>query len=191
MAVPFMQPEEFGEGFTGIDSIMSTETADEERRTMEPSYLGSGAFGIATNLPSGLVGKYTDETSEAELARQVKDNPIPCIVNVYSVRQAQVYPEIFMIIMDKVKVLYGIERTVISKLRTQIYKRGHGYSPRWKVPTKVKEMKNRYIDHIKLIDDYIGLQQCLEANDILGDDAHGKNIGYDKQGNLVLFDLGT
>ena len=179
MALPFALPEQrYEDGLNRIDRMMTDETAKSEAETMQPSYLGSGMYGTATNLPSGFAGKYTDDPSEVEIARRVKDNPISCIVNVHNIRQVQRDPIIFMIIMEKVKVLDAIEKEAIRMLRHD-----------WEKQEEVEGARQTYKNKMQLIDDYIDLRRCLIANKISGDDAHWENIGYNKQGNLVLFDL--
>ena len=179
MALPFGLPEEYNRGLEVVDRKMTDETANVERETMQPSYLGSGSYGLAANLPSGMVDKYTDDEKEAEIAQQVKNNPLPCLVNVHEVRQIQSAPDIWAITVEKVKTLSYFEQEIIE-----------GVYDDWRFPKSVQKMKSIYRHQAQLMDDYVALRICLGDNRLSGHDAHPENIGYDKEGNLVLFDLG-
>lgn len=189
MALPFARPEWSEPGLDDIDQIMQEETAAEERKNMQPSYLGSGMFGIAVDLPNGLVGKYTDDIDEATMATYIQDNPMSCVVNIHDIKLIQEEPELFMIIMDKIKTLNDTEQAIVYNLRSFVpYAKNH--LREWQVPEKVQKIRDRTSNH-RVIDDFIDMEKCLKSNNISTQDTHGENIGYDKQWNLVLFDLGS
>ena len=118
MALPFPYSVDRGTGGVNvIDSIMTDETANRERQEVVPGYLGEGAMGVATALPSGYVGKYTDDEDEMKIAEYFKSKNVPCIVKIYSTRTVQELPPIYMIVMEKVRTLSQLEASIIRDIR--------------------------------------------------------------------------
>jgi len=179
MALPFQHPSETGanydNGVSRIDEGMTEETAEKEKKRRNPSYLGSGYYGIATDIGNDFVCKYSDDLDEVEMAKYVKNNPIPCVVNIHDIVKIQESPMIFGIIMDKVETIQEYdEKIIINSLRFN-----------WKNEYRILELKQRYDNH-KMIDDYIKMSICLRDNNIETGDAHAGNVGRNSDGEFSI-----
>jgi len=158
-----------------VNRKMTPELAMEEEAkfpTME--YLNSGNFGVAYTLDHKVV-KYTVDREEYIAALKVLKNPVPCIATIFSAEQLHDL-NLYRIVVEKVKTLDHDERKIISYLRDKIKDKDFYF---WKDEFKHPIAKQ-----------YITMLKCLEAHGYSIGDAHKKNIGYNKKGRLVLFDLG-
>ncbi len=185
MALPFTVPQSdiFSGGVDAIDQEMLQETADQEVDRLNPEFLGSGSMGVAGITPEGLVVKYTAEHDEAHIAQHFMNNPIPCLPIIYEVKRLQQF--LWAITMEKVKLLTNSEECqVITALNNQLQ---YSSSNSLKM---IQELTSKYPYLEKLVDDYNTMMACLKEHKITPGDLHDDNVGYNKDGNLVLFDLG-
>jgi len=211
MALPFDRPDKntlntdnysrHPGGLIHIDRLMTQDTADREKQR-NPQFLGSGSVGVAVDLGNGRVGKYTDDYPEANFAKWVKDNPVPCVVRVYDVINVQKQntdpasatrtEPIWMIVMDRVQTLspseikiandyaiHGWRQQANDNLNEAGFRSSHEFALK------------KYPQQKDFIDRLFNFAKQLTTHGINTDDARGENIGYDKQGNLVLIDLGS
>lgn len=120
-----------------IDIMMDEDTANnEERRYPNMRYVDHGTMGIVYQN-HGTILKYVFDKDEVEMAQHLMDNPIPCVVNVYSVDQIQKNDnKLWVISMQKVKPLewkYSDDawhkyRKEISKLEHCLNDHGYRYN---------------------------------------------------------------
>lgn len=126
MALP-QKPEDglvWGIGPNRIDQTMTDQSAEQERKRFPNiSYLGGGDYGIAFDVGSDKVAKYTIMKKEAEMARFLmgKENEYP-VAKIFGVELIQETPrKMWVIIMEKVRTLDGIS----DKEYTEVYPKIH------------------------------------------------------------------
>jgi len=160
---------------------MTRSIANEEKNRLDPKYLGEGYNGVAGIFQDKVV-KYTVEEIEARIAQHFVDKSIPCLPEFYDVREIQ--PGLWAITMEKVELITDSDAAWIINdylkldIHIDVFRKTVDY---W---------KNRYPRYSELFEDYFNMIQCLKSSGFKPHDVHSKNIGYDKHGNLVLFDLG-
>lgn len=174
----YNKQQEYG-GHYNIDTIMTEETARSEESKHDFRYLGDGMMGLVFHK-NGRTYKYVADDDEVAGAERAYENPLSCIANVLEPpRMVQEYPKpIWLITMEKVELLNDFEQDVIRDYRNKI--QGETYND---IILDMSESQS-------IIQNYDNLVDCLETNSFGSNDAHAENIGYDSQGNLVLFDLG-
>ncbi len=187
MALPAPWPEQANswntyqsvEGIREIDREMSEETAGSEREQFPLKYRGSGLRGIAYERGDvqGHIIKYTNQRHEAHIARRQMIENIPCLVKIHSVDMIQKMPNLWRIEMDEVRTLPDYLKPLATSMRNHFnYDEDEpdAFTP----------------EEIIFVPQYMQFIKCLQKHAITIKDAHGGNIGYDSDGNLVLFDLG-
>jgi hypothetical protein len=201
MPLPYGIPDaDISRGFSRIDSQMSHETSDRQREQYpDISYLGSGGEGVASDIPDGAL-KYTDQAEEYLSALNQYKQQLPCLVRILEEpKRIQEDPLLWAIAMEKVQPLDEDERSVMSFILEWeidpgrfptfeetlnfvdlLYKK-HGY----KKPKKVAPEKIQRVHYA-----YMHMKKCFEDNEFESNDAHSKNVGWNKDGRMVLFDLG-
>ena len=193
MALPFARPNDSGYGLKRIDQRMTEETAREQRQNKKPKYRGAGQAGVAVDLGNGLIGKYTDDQEEADFAQHIKSHPVPCIVRVYDVEEVQKQltdpinstrqQPIWMIVEDEAKTLSRGEKSIVNYWED--LESGHNLE---KIVIMLNQQYSHMTDFVSKLSDF---KQCIKQNGIIADDIIGDNVGYDKNGNLILIDLGS
>lgn len=196
MALPFDRselpdyyaPNKDNTGIRVIDKKMRDDTAEKEQKDWNPRYLGSGSFGVAVDLGNNIVGKYTEDPYEANLASHIMRKNLPCFPKIFSVDQIQ--DALWRINMERVtplgdrfdlELVYILRRALESSQNVDILER------------KFNEISVRFREdeqEMKLFSDYYDMAKCFLANNIKPYDAHPHNVGYTADGRLVLFDLG-
>jgi hypothetical protein len=152
-----------------IDRTMSEDTArQEENKGVE--WQGHGNRGMAYLLPNGNILKYTTDPNEVLSAQSLIQNPIPCVVDIYSVTKIQEGPVILQTFDDMFNA---------SNIKGAIW----GIEMEKVIPMTWDET-SEYEDEITAV------QECLVNNGYSTGDASYRNLGWTKDGNLVLFDLG-
>lgn len=202
MAMPIPDPGEHirNTGWEVIDNRMTLETADEEiDQYPDLSYLGSGSNGVVVDLGYNMVGKYTNEEHEVFQAERAKKHRPSCIVNIHEIRKVQGPPySLWMIIMDRIRTLDTVEKKLyaffssfgsqngpltIERIRDGGFNLGRPVSANGQLTQFGEQVKHLLSLHKKFM-------KCLELNGFRADEAHEENVGFDKNSNLVLFDLG-
>lgn len=177
--------------YTG-DNTMEQGVADQFSQEHGPlSYKGHGADGIVyKNNEPGKVWKVTASPDEAAVVQKVKGKNIPCIPQIYQVKQIQKRPPTpnkanfpgsiswWAVQMEEVSPLPENERFTVNFLY-QFYQRNHNLPEASSMPTADREVYQKYAQLI----------ECLKANGLQPDDSSAKNIGV-RNGAYVLFDLG-
>ncbi len=193
MALPFDLPEESYTGTSNIDNQMTDSTAREEQLRHNPEYLGSGSMGVVGLTDKGIAVKYTDVGGEAALAEQFMNDYVPCIPKIFEVRQIQTNPSLWSIAMEQVKLLPDNRETniIVFLLEELLGPRSVvSREDKNKYKKEIKRLIKRYPYLKKLAADYRNMMDCLKSSEIDPWDINHTNIGYDQNGNLVLFDLG-
>jgi hypothetical protein len=193
MALPFDKPEKYDwegheeQGVRVIDHYMEPETADREKREIEPQYFGSGQSGVAVLLKDGKVAKYTTVLEEAAVAKHQMEHELPCLVKVYDVQQIQSgFSNVFRIIQERVKPLTWPEKLMADALRSFTAEPERYYIKRQELEEVYKEKPSQMrflLEHDKFV-------ECIKSHHITTEDAHMYNIGWNNEGRLVLFDMG-
>ncbi len=193
MALPFNEhPWENRRGIDRIDDRMTQETADQIKKQFNPEYLSAGDFGIAATTDRLIISpdkknviKICSDWEEAVAA--ITFGRSPCCAKVIRAGQIQKKPELYIIVMEMVTPLTDpIERNATGFLRYILEK----HISEEYYEQRIAEAYMRYPTITKFIEKYRRFADCFRQNKINSDDAHANNIGYDKQGNLVIFDYG-
>lgn len=200
MPLPYDIPDEvIGRGFSQIDNRMSQETSDQQREQYpDISYLGSGYEGVASNVPDGAL-KYTDQEKEYISALNQYKQKLPCLVQILEEpRKIQEDPPLWSIAMEKVQALDEDERNVMVFILgwkidpgryptleetldfTDFLYKQYGVKKPKVAPEKIQRVHYAH-SH---------METCFLENNFYSDDAHSKNVGWSKDGRMVLFDLG-
>lgn len=169
-----------------IDVIMHDVTReDEENAFPDMKYLNQGNRGIVYDLGNGKVLKYVFERNEYETALYIQQNPIPCAVRIFDVQMVQKGDgNVYRIISEKLLPLKRKKDIdIINKLRDFIKpiitQKGLGGFK--SIPSNIRN---------GVAADYLDMCHCLVSRGYSISDAHGENVGYNSEGNLVLMDLG-
>lgn len=188
MALPIEVPRDyrspFGHEVDGpriIDREMYDDTAIRQwERYPRIDFLGAGDRGLAVDLGSGYVGKYTTSSDEAYAATKLMERPLDGIVNVFSVEKIQT--DLWLIVMERVEQL--------SPLDVKIFNSIFAVSPnrikeeyRNSLPSNFSEEEKQYADVV--------CQKYLEwkqNKDFSFRDEHAGNFGW-KNGKLVVLDI--
>ena len=180
MALPFKARDKINTkavppfGNFRIDGIMPEEVAQlEEMAFPNMQYLDAGNIGTAyENYP--YVVKYTDDFREANVARQQMIHPIPCMVKIFSVEEIPAINDntLFRIVQEKVDT---------SQMRSGKPRPKQGIGIHLDIHDSTTPLGK----------EYDALCECLRQAGYNTSDAHERNIGRNKEGRLVLFDLGN
>jgi len=194
MALPFDDAEIPGgaeKGYWDIDGVMNQETADQEKVTRSPEYLGSGAYGLAVEFSNGHIGKYTDDEGEVCFARSLIKKPLLCFVKVFAVKRIQRKTPLWVIEMEKLQTLDTNERDIFQASRIDFKYNYRGPKPSREkfVEGCINNLKNPEEDG-HLSGAFWDLIDCLSRENIKASDAHARNVGWNYEGKLVILDLG-
>lgn len=180
-----------------IDEIMTPETARRIQQDRAPEFLAAGCGGtVATIMYRGkpAVEKFICNETEATVARNLIGKSIPCVVQVYDVKELQ-EGELWSIIAELVKPLSGRQKKIAEYIYfhlydTLTYKDVNTFY--WAVSEAVHNVQLKWhsvLDRlfIKTIEDFYN---CLLVHGVHTKDTHDENLGWTDDGRLVLFDLG-
>jgi len=154
-------------------------------------WLGSGEYGNAYSLGNGNVLKITNSPSEFELAGQIKGKNLPGIVKIYDWGwYKEEKPTLYYIVMEELNTdssiedlfqrtemiltTQGLDVSQIGNFDEEEYDGSEGDSD-----PKIQKFMN---------DLYIIYRSCQQLGIRVPDVNYG-NLGYDKSGNLTLFDV--
>jgi hypothetical protein len=150
--------------------------------------IGEGSYGTAYDIGKGRVLKITTDEVEAGIANYIlslKKNfkHIAKIYDVFTTKELK-RSGYFFIVMKMYEPLDDIDQEEFDEAAS-IYDNGgdvkeetEGTNATWR--RKVR----KYYPMVKAID-----EECRKVK-ILAGDIHSGNVGWDKNGNLVLFDIG-
>lgn len=170
-AMPLPPAINYPHGFDHIlDNHLNTDEANqigEDHSELE--WLGNGDYGIAYSHENpDTVIKITRSPLEAEIAASLIGKDIPCCIKIYNVQQ--INATVWKIETEKVRSLSYEEKDAVNA---------------WK-------MNQQYIKGMERVaEQFQELEHCLEYHDILTSDMHCNNIGYKKDGTMVLLDVGV
>ncbi len=182
-------------GIDRIDRLMSQESADNERyKHPESKLLGGGMDGIAIDIGNNRAKKYTVQYQEYANAVALLEGMAKapeCFPKIYDVGSImEENQSIFVIEMDKVRTLTGLE---YEKLK-QLYMVYAPEAAEEKMLHPLCRQKDGIIARdpsmAKIINDLCNLYYDLEDAGIRTTDLHWGNIGYTQDARLVYFDLG-
>jgi hypothetical protein len=154
-------------------------------------WLGSGEYGNAYSLGNGNVLKITNSPSEFELAGQIKGKNLPGIVKIYDWGwYKEEKPTLYYIVMEEldtdssiedlfqrtemILTTQGLDVSQIGNFDEEEYDGSEG-----DLDPKIQKFMN---------DLYIIYRSCQQLGIRVPDLNYG-NLGYDKSGNLTLFDV--
>jgi hypothetical protein len=173
MALPAAQnyPEPGPRGHRGslsdIDHRMSDADASQFAERYENlAYLGGGTDGVAyTHSDPQTVVKVTTSFEESEVATGVMGEPSPCCARVFSVDDNE--NETWTIVVERIQPLTAAQKDAIFQL----------------------------VRHRRVVDPQLSRQwqqmiRCLKRRGIATSDVHLNNVGFTRDGRLVLFDFG-
>ena len=161
--------------------------------------LGSGSNGTAFELKSGKVLKLTGDAREAKMAQWLKNHNTKYLINCYSIYE--ITPgSTFVLLMDKLEMIQrNLDmRLIWDNILTFINKKPHliidndiNY-----VLSKIEydlDIEMEYEEIVKYLEDnwdsICGITAELAELDIKFPDIHTDNLGYDKNHNLIYFDV--
>lgn len=170
------------------DSLISQETVDELKiKYPNLKYIGQGSFNIAYDTGKGTVLKMLSDFNEYSIYKKYKDINISCIVKILDIFRIGY---VFFAEMEKIRLLNIEEKSIINKIR-DFYFINFMFINNDK---SVEEIYGYTRHHLKVDEElllkYIYFIKCLWNNGFSDLDAHYNNIGYNSNGDLVLFDLG-
>ena len=161
--------------------------------------LNSGSFGTAYRTKSGKILKITSDGVEASNSYQLIGGNYKHIIKTYDVKEVILESDnnsvkIYAILMEYVRPLSNIEKEVFGIIRLHFFNKSQDLmNRRGNLVTYLsykydkKEILDALYKFIKSKD------SMLEEGYELGlsfKEAHISNLGWDKKGNLVYFDLG-
>lgn len=162
--------------------------------------LGSGTYGTAFELKSGKVLKLTEDQNEAKMAQWLKNHNTTYLINCYSIYE--VIPDnLYVLLMDKLDMLDEKDvdlRIIWDNILTYI-----NYSPEVILSQDLNGIINEISSDVDIIDDYEMIKNYIEDNwdsiygitkelislNIMFPDIHTGNLGYDKNHNIIYFDV--
>jgi len=173
-----------------VDRAMSQEIAQkEEERGID--YLGAGESGIVYHDRGNVVYKYTTDAKDVRAAKYFFKNPSSCTVRVVAPVE-KLDNSLWLIIAEKVEPIDPYFIYVISEYHSYLFR--HYLSAAEGDLFLADQLKDKMDgireEYPKLISDYSNLIICLRKNGYKILDAHGKNVGYNAEGKMVLLDLG-
>lgn len=179
LPLPFKDPPTIdSRGLLRMDQLMTPETAYRKRKS-NPQYLGSGGYGMAYTKEDepGFVFKLTRDILEVMQARKRINHPIPCVVKIYSVEHYQKNPDpdIWEIKAEHVTPLDNEQSNVVKQCLQDDFK---------------INMRSLSSKGLKTCLDFAKLFKCLNSHGFFIYDLAPRNIGYDDEEEMVLFDLG-
>jgi len=154
-------------------------------------WIGQGEYGNAYSLGNGTVLKITNSENEFYLASQVKNHQLPGLVKIYTrgwYRDEK--PKLYYIVMEELDTDSSIEdifQTVEMILTTQ----GLDISQTGSFDEDEYDGSEGPLtpETIKFMDDLATIYRSCTQLGIRTPDVNYGNLGYDKSGNLTLFDI--
>lgn len=178
------------------DEEFTEETAKQEELAMGDGarYLGNGSFNIVYHS-GDVVTKYTKYEDEAEIYHKQFEQNYPCLVKVLEPPvKIQIDPELWRIRMEKVELLRDKQKWLAAKLKSAVERLkfyGDPVDADNVVESFIKEQGPISESDMEFLNLYREFLKCFISFGINPVDTHSGNIGLNKEGKLVLFDLGN
>jgi len=164
---------------------------DEEIEFNSVDWIGQGEYGNAYSLGNGKVLKITNSENEFDLARQVKNQPLPGLVKIYTwgwYRDEK--PKLYYIVMDELDTDSSIE-DMFQRVEMILTTQGLDISQTGSFDEDEYDGSEGSLDPetIKFMDDLATIYRSCSQLGIRAPDVNYGNLGYDNAGNLTLFDI--
>lgn len=180
-------------------------------------YKGGGAYGLAFEiLGEDKILKLTFDQSEAYIANSIRQKNTKHLINYYDVRHVQFNKEIldaseedienienlYVLVMDKVRTLSKSEKVLFDGVADKIRFNKDVDVVESNMKRRLSRSKKTYNftqkqadeftkDATKIISDIVNALHECEKLGLKVTDIHHNNVGYDSNGDLILFDLST
>ncbi len=193
---PDMKPYKMTDGPERIDKAYSKKRVNNiEQKFPNAKPIGFGGMGIAYDIGNDKILKITIDGSEFDAATKLMEKPLNTHANVYQVNQQDGY-----IIIEKLTPLTKSEKETYTKLY-----RTHFWQNRQNATITNREQLIEYIKSINYEHEFANTKETFELMDKLIQfisklmnnklvpaslDIHRDNVGFDKNGNLKILDLG-
>jgi hypothetical protein len=194
MALPYEYPHNWQSGLGSIDKHMPFEIAEREKKKHpDISYLGSGSRGLVSDIGGGKAIKYTISLEEAGRAKFFMEHPgeYP-VVRIYGIEEIYANNTLYAITMEKVEPLDRRLWQCFDSVMQYVKHAPHDED----IYRKVMEYLGQYYmeqgvskDEIKWLSVECKRLLVLETWGLLWD-CYGRNVATNKEGHLVLVDLG-
>lgn len=208
MPLPFRDKVKLRSTEREYDRDFSEETAGQEELELgqEADYLGSGVFNIVYHS-GDVVTKYTKYEDEAEIYRKQFEQNYPCLIKVLEapvkIQERRVLPsytgsQLWRIRMEKATPLTDRNKNLAvwccNSTRHMLDERIERITGSGIVQDVVQNINEAHgpvneFDY-GFLGQYGQLVEELVSFGFSPEEAHADNIGYNKEGKLVLFDLG-
>ncbi len=171
-------------------------------------YLDKGSNGVVFDLGNDKVLKITNHKEEADTASWIKENDVPNIAKIYDVFKIEssnyqfpkdlsirfpYWAETYFLIIEKVDTSIKNKIEELFLILTNNFKINHHKNTLLSFLEKDKVnnfIRKNHPEFIKLYDDIYYLLFTLNKRyGLKYYDAHSGNIGLNKFGNLILFDV--
>lgn len=185
MALPLApsKKQRYHRGVDRIDSRMTEEVADQEM-SPQMEWGGAGAFGVVYRTAPGEMTKYFYDPAEFRIISKAYEERLDFVVPFLSPpEQVQDFPPIWKVRMKELTLLSGEEKGLFDRLEGAL-----------EYPTLDKVMEDwGHVDVDKVIKLYENTKYIREQNarSLWLTDIHHGNVGWDDDGRLKVFDLGT
>ncbi len=154
-------------------------------KTDDLSYLGSGDFGEAYSIGDGRVLKKTSSKNEFNLAKQMEGKDIPVLESIAKIYKTDIINGQMLIILEELEEDSHIE-DLYYELQNYLDEQGLAIQYINHLDTDELDISNELQNFMNDLDDIIRAYRYLgvEASDI-----RPENMGYSKEGKLKAFDI--
>jgi hypothetical protein len=154
-------------------------------------WIGSGEYGNAYSLGNGQVLKITNSENEFDLAKQIKNTPLPGLVKIYDFGwYRDEKPKLYYILMDELDTDSSIE-DMFQKVEMILTTQGLDISQTSSFDEDEYDGSEGELDQetIKFMNDLGRIYRSCSELGIRAPDVNYGNLGYDRSGNVTLFDV--
>jgi len=193
---PDMEQYKMTDGPERIDQkYTKKQVKNIEKQFPNAKPIGFGGMGIAYDIGDNKILKVTIDETELDTATRLMENPLDTHANVYQVNEQDSY-----IIIEKLTPLTKSEKQIYTLLyRTRFWQNKQN-----KTVTN-REQLIEYIKSINYEHEFANTKETFELMDKLIQfisklikngltphllDIHRDNVGFDKNGNMKILDLG-
>ena len=199
---PDMEPYKMKDGPERIDQkYTKKQVKNIEQQFPNAKPIGFGGMGIAYDIGGNKILKVTIDETELDAATRLIEKPLDTHANVYQVNEQDSY-----IILEKLTPLTKSQKDIYMRLyRTYFWK-----DKQTGLTNKINPITNReqLIEYIKSINyehEFANTQETFYLMDAMVQfvsklikngliphllDIHKDNVGFDKNGNIKILDLG-
>ena len=217
VAMPWLKdvdtPDEIKNRYPHLEDRVKedVEVGEGFRSDQKPTYKGHGRKGLVSDLGNGKVSKLTPDRDEFETAKRIMDlqraqgGSLSCVVHIYDARQKT--EDIYEIIAEDVRVLTPLEQKLYNEARMimndMYFRYFRGLDPDNLSEEVLKDAIEQYsqLSHViahgymnrgakEMMRKVFRMNRCLAVNNLPMNDLHEENLGYRKDGTLVLLDIG-